>query len=333
MYQIQLWSVADEQKLHTCEGYTGIVISIIFSPNSETLACSCADYAIRLWSVASGQMAHVCEGHNSRLNCIAFSPNGAILASSCLDQTRLWSVASGQVIHICHVSAWVAVFSPNSEMLACACDDGTIQLCSVASGQIIQNFEADITSASSITFSLNGEMFATISGNTVRLWSVGDWQNVQTLKLSISLTIYLFDRPIRFSPDCTMIATSSRSDDLESVQLWSVKSGEPLCSIRLPGIPIVLEWEAAMLGIGPTLWIGTEFEPSVQAWRVSRADNQGENNSINLSLMWASPSMGLQLKNACIKNVQGLDSEQKELLGQHGAIGEPSEGRVEELIE
>ena len=114
-------------------GHTGIVWSIAFSPDGNTLA-SGSSREIRLWDTVTGEQKGTLTGHEHDVLSLAFSPDGRTLASGGgrWDYTlRLWDVATGVSKGTLTGHTWTVTslaFSPDGETLASGSGDGTVLL-------------------------------------------------------------------------------------------------------------------------------------------------------------------------------------------------------------
>src|SRR5262249_28042187 len=131
-----------------------------------------------------------------------FSPDGKKLAASMGSALQLWDITTGQEIYTLstdfEVRGWrccPVVFSPNGRLLAAPGKDNTVGLWETATGQL----------------------FGQLSGPKPQ--EKGDQPSVRFLV---------------FSPDSTMLATSSNEDD--KIHLWEVASGKEIS--QLGGKPI-----------------------------------------------------------------------------------------------
>jgi len=114
-------------------------------------------------------------------------------------------------------------FSPDGTVLASGCDDETVKLWDVATGDILRTLTGHSDWVRSVAFSPDGALLASASDDeTVNLWDVATGDVLRTLTGHSDWV-----RSVAFSPDGTLLA--SASDD-GSVKLWNVGTGQSVRS-------------------------------------------------------------------------------------------------------
>ncbi|KAF2739251.1 WD40 repeat-like protein [Polyplosphaeria fusca] len=97
--KIKLWSLEQDQPLHTLEGHTERVCRIAFYPNGRYLASASDDTTWRLWDVEYAREILVQEGHSKECFTVAIQTDGSLIASAGLDSIgRVWDIRTGRVI-------------------------------------------------------------------------------------------------------------------------------------------------------------------------------------------------------------------------------------------
>ncbi len=202
-WDIRLWDIATGAPLRTFgrpTGYIGLVRSMAFSPDRQTLASGhrldSKDYVIGLWDVNTGTLRHTLTGHTGEISSLCFSPDGQTLASG---NGLSWWTELGITEH-------------------------TIQLWDIATGEHQKTFTGHVGSVESLCWSPDGHTLASGGGHSggepgwldykVRVWDVttGELQKTLTGHTDEILSV-------RFSADGQTLASGSEDG---TVLLWEM---------------------------------------------------------------------------------------------------------------
>ncbi|MFE2971425.1 trypsin-like peptidase domain-containing protein [Streptomyces sp. NPDC059340] len=226
---VQLWDVREKRRTATLTGHTGLVQSLAFSPDGDTLATGASDSTTRLWDVRRHRSLATLTGHNGTVFALAFSPDGRTLASGGQDRSVwLWDVRERTAVTVLssHTGSVDALaFSPDGAMLASGSGDATVRLWDMRVGRPLAAFAGTGGSASPAAYSPNGKVLATGDGNgTVHL------HDARTRRPLGRLTGHTGKvNTVQFSPDGRFIAASS--DDNPTVLLWDARTHRRLASL------------------------------------------------------------------------------------------------------
>ena len=131
-------------------------------------------------------------------------------------------------------------FSPDGAQIAAALADATVGVWHIDSGEEIHRLSGHELVVSDVEFSADGATLASSSADTtVRLWDAASGEALHTLQAHIDYVIKL-----SFSPDGARlasassaigIATSDRTEENNTVQIWDVASGENILTIPPEG--------------------------------------------------------------------------------------------------
>lgn len=199
--------------------HTGLIFSIVFSANGDTLASGSADKTIQLWNPITGQPQRALYGHTDAIHSLAFSPNEDILVSGSADKTiRLWTVENGTLSRIFtghSRSVRGVAIHPHGEIIASGSDDTTVKLWYLKTGKLMQTLRHS-EGIWSLAFSPDGEILASGSlSGTVRLWSLETGKVLQVLSGC---------HPVAFSHDGKRLVTGGKKGMLK---IWKLNLGLP----------------------------------------------------------------------------------------------------------
>jgi WD40 repeat protein len=228
---INLWNLADGSLRHACEGHTGEVFALAFSPDGKLLAtASKDDGTVRLWDASTGKALGPLRG--PKLPCswgVAFSADSRLLASTSHDGTvQIWDVAAGRIQRVLRGHTAVAgrvAFSPDGKLLASSGEDQRALLWDVATGWQMGEFrnEEPNNPVADVAFSPDGRSLAITSDLHTKIWDLATRQ----ARLSLSGHV------VAFRPDGKLLALGCGDG---SVRLAAVGS-EPLCGTNLSLFP------------------------------------------------------------------------------------------------
>ena len=241
----QVWNPATGRQVAQMT-HSDRVRVIAFSPDGRRLATASEDNLAQIWEVTTGQEVAQMS-HPTGIYSIAFSPDGSWLATAGWDnQAYLWDVKTGKELATFEHNGPVynVAFAPTSlkndagQWLATASEDGTAKLWLVGAdsmGKIITQTEiaqlehkAEVQSVTFSPFQPEGAdkaWLATISGQTVQLWSVLYSPRQSATEIAQQFTVKEVGRitqdsavyALTFSPDRYWVATGNADN---TARIW-----------------------------------------------------------------------------------------------------------------
>ncbi len=222
------------------EENTGIVRSVVFSPDGKVIASALLHGTIRLLDSNTGKLIRTINARTRKedkkllINGVSYGPDGNTIISrhnGQVDKTiRLWDIDTGKLLrtlagHTRHISDMA--ICPESKIIATGSFDHTVRLWDADTGKPLHILSEHAHLGNSVAFSPDGRIIISGSGSlckSLRLW------DVNTGYLLHSLTNEEFQRmpSVAYSPDGRTIA----SYDGFVIILWDVKTGKILRKFR-----------------------------------------------------------------------------------------------------
>ncbi len=201
---------------------SGIVWSVILSPDGKTLISGSADSSIRIWNVETGTLRNTLADHLSIVRSLALTPDAKMLISGSADQTiKLWNFETNQLIQTLPQGSpvWTVAVSPDQQTLVSGSEDGILKVWNLPTGKLLYTIPAHENRICTATISPDGKTIATGSlDRTLKLWDTQTGNLLRTIT-GHSNTV----RGLAFSPDGQTLASASWDT---TIKLWNWRTGD-----------------------------------------------------------------------------------------------------------
>jgi WD40 repeat protein/energy-coupling factor transporter ATP-binding protein EcfA2 len=282
--QVQVWSVESGAVQFQLNNY-GQATKLAFSSVGKWIAAASTDNTVRVWNVTNGQLQTTLS-HSTTVQSLELSPDGQQLLTASGNTVQLWQISSGRSLKKLHHASPVnsATFSPNGQLIATVCEDGSLRLLRVNTGQVLYTFAQPAktlrTNASSkldkfklssqslvqALFSPDGQLLATVEHNQrVSIWSVVSGQLQTRLDNSNDSSRNEDQSPIAFSSDSQRLVTTNQDSSREqtySARLWNVQTGHLIEELRGHSGRV----EAVQSSLDGSLVATASEDGSIQLW-------------------------------------------------------------------
>jgi WD40 repeat protein len=231
----------------------GVVRSLAFSPNSQTLAAACDDKSLVTWNVLfqPGQPALPEFGKPGQsfaqadvATGVTFLLDGTGLYSAGLDKTiKGWKLAADTPIkNLGHANLVdTLAFNPDGTQIVTGSHDGTVRIWDVAKGQQLRQINAHTPANQNfvycVTWSPNGKQVVSGSfDHSLKLWDAASGALVREFKGYKEKESPKGHREgvycAAFSPDGKFLASGSGD---RGIKIWDVTSGAVVRELVNPG--------------------------------------------------------------------------------------------------
>ncbi|PPD81170.1 hypothetical protein GOBAR_DD21897 [Gossypium barbadense] len=182
-----LWNMETLKTDCTTEEHTHIITDIRFRPNSTQLATSSFDTTVRFWDAAQPSYSiWKYTGHTAQVMSLDFHPKKNELFCSCdgNSEIRFWNINQYSCTRISKGGSTNVRFQPRTGQFLAAAADNVVSIFDVETDRRTQLFQGHNTEVHSLCWDANGDFLASVSQESVRLWSLSSGECINELSSS-----------------------------------------------------------------------------------------------------------------------------------------------------
>ncbi|XP_015088088.1 transcriptional corepressor LEUNIG_HOMOLOG-like isoform X2 [Solanum pennellii] len=171
-----LWNMDTLQTETTPEEHQYLITDIRFRPNSSQLATASFDKSVRLWDASNPSYClHAYTGHSYHVMSLDFHPKKNDLFCFCdsNNEIRYWSISPFSCTRVSKQGGSAQVrFQPMTGRLLAAASDKMVSVFDVENDRQIHSFQGHPGVVNYLCWDLNGELLASVSEESVKVWSL-----------------------------------------------------------------------------------------------------------------------------------------------------------------
>jgi WD40 repeat protein len=213
-------------------GKTRITTAAV-SPDGRIIAAG-SHRAICFWDLGP-DLVDGEVGVHEEVACLEFSPDGSLLACATQRSGKLLLFSTRDRKPLLGIdadpkAARVVAFTPDGQIVATGCANGSVKLWEVGSGVLRHRFDCHTSEVVDVAFSPDGRLLASIGlvGHAAKVWTVATGQEYVTLP-GHEATDPVEGKAVAFSPDgrTLEITRYSRHSAAWGTERWDL-TGEPI---------------------------------------------------------------------------------------------------------
>jgi WD40 repeat protein len=220
---VTVWDAETGRELVTFERHNWTIQGLAFSPNGRLIASSATD-GLRLWEAGTGRELFLLHGYPCDVGSPEFSPDGRRLTGTHKGSKLTWDLETGRDLPtpVDRAGPSRSARSPDGRFVAVADLDGSVRIKSPETGAEIAVLRGHAGRITDLAFATTGRrLLSAGSDQSARVWDVGTWREVATLRNTAYLGV--------FSPDGLLLSFGQPAGDRE---IRNVQTGRPIATFR-----------------------------------------------------------------------------------------------------
>ena len=246
---VDIWSLKTHQEIATfTDFHCDTTWTVALSPNAQLFACHGRKGTIQFNPVGIGARSQTEGASNTQLwnvtvrrklvppwqmdrhliYAVTFSPDNNILAIRDRQEIRAWHINTGIELFQFNMERSrfdeKLAFSPDGKKLAAVSFHRKPQVWDITTQRDITPI--NIKKASTVAFSPDSSILATLSGDGIYLWKLGNESDEKHTLIPADLNG--IENELTFSPDGTILIGSGRDMWSTPIKLWDVETGNSM---------------------------------------------------------------------------------------------------------
>ncbi|XP_020593471.1 transcriptional corepressor LEUNIG-like [Phalaenopsis equestris] len=171
-----LWFTDNLKPKSTLEEHSFLITDVRFSPSMPRLATSSFDKTVRVWDADNpGYSLRNFTGHSASVMSLDFHPNKEDLICSCdgEGEIRYWSINNGTCARVFKGGTTQMRFQPRLGRCLAAAAENIVAVMDVETQSCLHSLQGHSKHVDSICWDPSGELLASVSEDSVRVWSLG----------------------------------------------------------------------------------------------------------------------------------------------------------------
>jgi len=171
-----LWYTDSLKPKSTLEEHSSLITDVRFSPSMSRLATSSFDKTVRVWDADNpGYSLRTFTGHSATVMSLDFHPNKDDLICSCDGdgEIRYWSINNGSCQRVFKGGTAQMRFQPRLGRYLAAAAENVVSILDVETQACRHSLQGHTNSVHSVCWDPNGEYLASVSEDSVRVWTLG----------------------------------------------------------------------------------------------------------------------------------------------------------------
>ncbi|XP_018441106.2 transcriptional corepressor LEUNIG_HOMOLOG isoform X2 [Raphanus sativus] len=185
--KLYIWNMETLITESAPEEHGHIITDVRFRPNSTQLATSSFDKTIKIWDASEpGYFVRTITGHTAPVMSLDFHPNKTDLFCSCdgNNEIRFWSIKSANCLRVIKGASTQVRFQPRFGQMLAAASESTVSIYDYDNDRRVHLFKGHSSDVNSVCWNPNGELIASVSEDSVKLWSLSSGDCIQELSSS-----------------------------------------------------------------------------------------------------------------------------------------------------